>query len=244
VEIEHLSREYIDAKVEKVFTHFFPDFRKRPIPPSVCDIALALQRGDKIPSRIPFSFDCDLGIAPNGKKILGRFDFATRAVLVDPSLAYDSSRFRWTLSHEIGHLVLHRHLARDKIKISDAPAIVDTRTALRFGKKARSSEREWIEWQANEFAAAMILPRIQLYRELLRYQEKELHLGRRGFIYVDDQPENRNLYYQTIAHLAQFFTTSRIVLHRRLHDLRLLQDNRPENRARIGYLMKSLLDTE
>lgn len=235
-----MSRNDIDAKVEEVFVHFFPDFPQRVFLPPLDDVVEGFTERYKI----PFYFDYDLGIGDGGKKILGRFDFHPRAIFVDRSLRRNGPRFRWTLAHEIGHLVLHRNITKDGECISREPRLVDTRTELRYGKKAKYSDLQWIEWQASQFAAAMILPRAALCVQLVRFQKSELHLGNAGRIYVDDQPVNRHLYRQTIEHLIRVFNTSVTILHRRLQDLGLLQDDRSENRARIGYLMKSLLDTD
>ena len=55
-------------------------------------------------------FDADLGTSEGGRKILGRFYISTRTVVIDASLEVDSPRWRFTVAHEIGHLVLHRSM--------------------------------------------------------------------------------------------------------------------------------------
>ena len=51
----------------------------------------------------------DLGKNASGKRILGKFIFEPRTILIDRSLSNDK-RFSFTLAHEFGHLVLHRNV--------------------------------------------------------------------------------------------------------------------------------------
>jgi hypothetical protein len=91
----HLNRGDIDKKVEEVLFHFDPQaFSRRASP------IYAVVDGLKDVYHIPFLFDQDLGRSRRGKrvfKILGRFDFKPRQILIDKSLPHDSPRFRWTL---------------------------------------------------------------------------------------------------------------------------------------------------
>ena len=148
-----LSREEIDAKAEEVILHFDPSAFVKHISP-----LYQVVKGLIDTYHVPFHFDQDLGYSRPGRKILGRFDFRPRQILIDKLLPYDSPRFRWTLSHEIGHLALHRSLNPTLIS-KETPQFVDTREQLRFIRTAKRSELQWIEWQANQFASALLLPR-------------------------------------------------------------------------------------
>ena len=124
--------------------------------------------------KVPFHFNQDLGLSKRGKKILGRFDFQPRQIFVDKILPHDSPRFRWTLCHEVGHFVLHRKL-NPRFISRDAPEFVDTKTELGFIRTARKSELEWIEWQANQFAASLLLPRAIVMRTIVSVQKSIRH---------------------------------------------------------------------
>jgi hypothetical protein len=91
-----LSRGDTDAKAEEAALHFDPQAFTRLTSP-VYEVVAGLK--DKY--HIPFFFDQDLGYSAKGKKILGRFDFTPRRILIDQVLPYDSPRFRWTLCHEM-----------------------------------------------------------------------------------------------------------------------------------------------
>ena len=237
--VPHIGRDYIDQKAEEVLSFFSPECLKYGNPPPIYDIVHGLQQQ----FAIPFSFDSDLGTR-NGKKVLGRFDFSPRSIHVDKALPYDSPRFRWTLCHEIGHLVLHRTLAKNGAVISQDQRLVDTRTELRFGTKSTYSDAQWVEWQASQFASSMLLPRSPLFARLVSFQETELQIRNKGNIYVDDNARNIANYLKTINHLHMLFQTSKTILIRRLRSLGILQDNRHETRGRLRNVMKSLFDTD
>ncbi len=104
-----------------------------------------------------------LGVTMTGEdpEVLGAVWVGTREVFIDQSLdPYENpameGRFRFTVAHEIGHWWLHRGY------IQDAPGENDL-----FGNVSHkrptvvcraSHWREPIEWQADTFAAALLMP--------------------------------------------------------------------------------------
>jgi Zn-dependent peptidase ImmA (M78 family) len=229
----HLSRDQIDAEAEKVALHFDPRAFARTTSP-----LYEVMNGLKEKYRVSFFFDRDLGTSERGRKILGRFDFTSRRISIDGILPYDSPRFRWSLSHEIGHLVLHRKLDRKLISL-DTPALIDTRIQLRFVRTAARSELEWVEWQANKFAAAMLLPRPIVHTALVAVQH-ELDIPRPGSIYLDDQRHNLTAYLLTLRLLSERLNVSRTMLRIRLLDLGILIDGRPFHRDPIQEGLRAL----
>jgi len=231
----HLNRGDIDKKVEEVLLHFDPRALTRRVSP-----IYAVVGGLKDVYHIPFHFDQDLGRSRRGKrvfKIFGRFDFEPRQILIDKSLPHDSPRFRWTLCHEIGHLVLHRKLDPKSIS-RDAAQLVDTRTELRFIRSARWSELEWIEWQANQFASGMLLPRPIVHVAVATIQQ-ELEIRRPGSIYLDDQPRNIRDYISVLNHVSKRLNVSRTVLRIRLINLGILTDARRSSRDHIQETLRA-----
>jgi len=229
----HLSRDEIDAKAEEVALHFYPAAFTRQTSP-----LYEVMNGFQTKYHVPFLFDQDLGISDHGRKILGRFDFASRQISIDRILPYDSPRFRWTICHEIGHLVLHRKLDRKLISL-EKPAFIDTRTQLRFVRTAARSEREWVEWQANKFASGLLLPRPIVYTTLTEVQI-ELDIRRPGSIYLDDQHHNLIAYLATLRSVSERLKVSRTMLRIRLLDLGILVDARPLHRDPIQDALRAL----
>ena len=232
-----LSRNEIDAKAEEVALHFNPEAfagQRSPI--------YEVVTGLKDVYSIPFYFDQDLGYSAAGKKILGRFDFEPRQILIDKILPYDSPRFRWTLCHEVGHLVLHRKL-NPRLVSRDAPQFVDTREELRFIRSARWSELKWIEWQANQFASALLLPRPIIHTAVAVIQH-ELNIRRPGSIYLDDQPLNVRDYITVLRHVARRLSVSRTVLRIRLLNLGILTDARRGSRDHIQKTLRAFFSED
>jgi Zn-dependent peptidase ImmA (M78 family) len=230
---EILSRHDIDQRAEALALHFdhaaFDHLRS--------PLYLVVKALAEI-HRLPFLFRQDLGSRTVGKKILGRFDFDPSRILIDQTLSEDSPRFRWTLCHEIGHYVLHRHL--DPSRIGDDRPLIDTRDELFFIRTAAKTDRQWIEWQANKFAAALLLPRPILKRALIAAQDK-LDMPKPGSIYVDDQPRNLRDFETVIRQLSAQLGASKTMIRIRLIDLKLLTDARPQARDLLQGTLRELV---
>lgn len=67
----------------------------------------------------------------------------------------DTSRFRFSLAHELGHLVLHKDFHK-KLKISNLSDVMN------FMKDIDIREYSFLEAQANKFAGYFLLPREDL----------------------------------------------------------------------------------
>ena len=88
-------------------------------------------------------------------------------ILVDKGL-YDphyEHMFRFTFAHEVGHALLHRKFCADLDNMKayaeqgSIRAIQDTRERFAHTDKYRlQTERDWLEWQANAFASAILMP--------------------------------------------------------------------------------------
>ncbi len=102
--------------------------------------------------------------------VLGGIWFGARLVKVDQSLDPTRNsrllgRYRFTIAHEIGHWRLHReHLMNDPSAASlfeqkDTPAFV-----------CRSSSKPPEEWQADQFAACILIPRRLVFEAWERWR--------------------------------------------------------------------------
>lgn len=79
-------------------------------------------------------------------------------IVVGVNSLHHPNRQRFTIAHEIGHILLHK----GKEVHVDRPIRVN----LRDGRSARATDPE--EIQANKFASALLLPRHLLIRDLQR----------------------------------------------------------------------------
>ncbi len=103
-----------------------------------------------------------LGIPVIGGKrdLLGALWADDRSVFIDYMLdpderSWSEGRYRFTVAHEIGHWQVHRELLPSRL---DQPSLFQRDPAPTIvSRKSRAKER--IEWQADFFAACLLMPR-------------------------------------------------------------------------------------
>ncbi len=166
----------------------------------------------------------DLNPSQKEKRILGKFCYGTppRIILDKTHEESESSmRVRFTLAHELGHFVLHRHR-----KIKNTEELIDTAEDLPRYFITPKKSRNWVEWQANYFAGALLIPPAPVEKEL-KIIQKDMEIKRNiGEIYLDDSASNKRDFLGTLAKLAIFFNVSQTCMEIRLRQLNLLIDKR------------------
>lgn len=115
---------------------------------------------------------------------------------LDIYLKYEN-RTRFTIAHEIGHLVLHGSLFR-KFNINSIEKLNT------FSNKLTDDEYSWIEYQAYSFASQVLVPTRQLLDEI----KKKL-----GRVPINEMPE---VFFPIAQDLLQIFQVSGEVFLRRL----------------------------
>ena len=85
------------------------------------------------------------------KKILGVMIPAKNAIYIDPILTSNLTMKRFTQAHELAHWILHRKLDLSDYELSD------TTETLNQARKLVTTY-DWIEWQANAYAAMLLMP--------------------------------------------------------------------------------------
>jgi Zn-dependent peptidase ImmA (M78 family) len=107
----------------------------------------------------------NLTIAPiSGMKsdydVEGCLDSNLTTIFIDTNIYMKNEhRARFTIAHEIGHLILHNKIFRD-LRISrpeDIYKLTNTITEDEYG---------WLEYQAYTFAGHVLVPKIELIKEL------------------------------------------------------------------------------
>ena len=89
------------------------------------------------------------------------------------------------------------------------------------------TEKHWIEWQANQFAACLIMPRKSVLGKLILWQVTE-GIRNRGKVYLDHQPDNIRNFKVMITLLAYEFKVSRTILEYRMNDLEIITYANPK----------------
>jgi Zn-dependent peptidase ImmA (M78 family) len=177
---------------------------------SVPPRALSFQRLEKY---VQESLGAKLLWLPSDAQQLGGYDCAQNIFYLNPKLK-STNRHLFVLAHEVGHYVLHRNLRIDQVSYD---SFSDPEYNFRTNKYELNNPKHWIEWQANCFASALVVPAVPLVVRLYIYQEE---LGtRRGKLYVDDQYVNVQTYRELIKKLAYFFDVSRTTVVYKLKDM-------------------------
>lgn len=155
----------------------------------------------------------------NEKNLLGRVDFESNEIFIYKNDVEDEKRDRFTLTHEISHIILGhgRYLDKDSLEESD---LAD----LDFLDNSMVAK---LEFQANYLVGCLLVPQKQLVKEFLKIYS-ELGLVRRGifWVYLDNQPGNKLIANNVISKLARYFNVSKSVIRIRLIGFGLLHDMR------------------
>lgn len=211
----------IEVKSKKLLTTYSPDYFATIKPTPLLSIVDFL----KTTYYIFFDFEVNLGFSADNSRMLGACNPIKKVILIDSSLKSDEHKFNFTLAHELGHLALHRG-----VKITHAPddnINIETVNETPIAKTGFNTESEWMEWQANYYASALLMPDNIFTSKLVQIQKQ---LGARiGKIYVDKQPCNQQRLYEIIGMLGGFFHVSFSAAKYRLNALKLIDDKRKEH---------------
>lgn len=176
---------------------------------------------DFLASRYPIEFKSE-SIYP----LLGRIEFDPLSITIDNSL--DEHRFRFTLCHEIGHLVLHQKLLYNRINTRE-----DDEYSLSLNSNISDINIRRIEIQSNIFASYLLMPTEQFQLEVMKFFVRERI--QKNYIYLDRQIINQVLANSLITEVSFIFNVSKESVKLRLIDAGLLKDT-------IRFSYKKLLE--
>lgn len=155
----------------------------------------------------------------SGGRLLGTFSAEPLSISIYQ--AQSPERQRFTLAHELGHLLLGHsdYLLSEDTEDDD----LERSEAAYFGIK----DVQRLEWQANYFAACLLMPKDTFSRRFI-FKANQLGLRDRGFgpLYVDEQRTNLKNFYALTHDLMARFNVSRESARLRLIELGLLNDAR------------------
>jgi hypothetical protein len=163
-----------------------------------------------------------------GAPILGEISFAPKRILIARAPHHTMFSRKFTIAHELGHLLLNhgRYLKRE-IFSEDQASLSDDQADSAGVRLIDVVDIKYVEWQANHFASALLLPHQQFIlafeRLLAQYDVRDRGYG---ILYLDNQVCNRNTYLLVTNKLREQFRVSRKVVEIRLKGLHLLTDNR------------------
>lgn len=178
----------------------------------------------------------------------GDREIIINGVLADSSNKTDGHRFNFTLAHELFHAIEHLPLTAPAVmpgmariqfcdtayspplvqSLSGAARAVDRWAAIDSGPRSLNNDEDWREWQANTFAAALLMPRWGVTTEFQRRlgtdsinvpqgsKPREVALEIAGGILFNHVVYERSL--------GEIFAVSRQAMAIRLLDLKLVRE--------------------
>lgn len=157
--------------------------------------------------------------------VLGRIAFQPLEITVVSYHGDARGRQRFTLAHELGHYLLghERYMTGEYYEEADIDGVVASGLGL--------DDIDRMEWQANQFASCLLLPRKHFIRDCYSAAEEcDLKNRGHGFLFVDHQMCNAHNFYFMTNLLRLKYDVSRRAVALRLKRLGLLNDTRQDNR--------------
>lgn len=233
---DRLNRTGIQAKLDLLWNYLFPGRQVPPLEYPVMEMQAEMAKR----RLVEFIFDQEIPSPPDRQRY-GEFTVAPHCrIFIHSGLEFAGPRFKATLSHEMGHYVLHRKLLSNRTYISRSQKVPDEEEAGRYGRMAGISDLQWAEWQANEFMASILLPLTGLIYRTVNLQ-RELGL-RAGQVYIDNQACTQADSGYILANIAVDTMIQFPIVFARMGALGLINDKRFRNphRGVIDDVQKSL----
>jgi Zn-dependent peptidase ImmA (M78 family) len=207
--IEEIAADLLDKHCGRVL--------RKADPTPVMDIL------EKLKERTNLQYRCeDLG-SVDGKKILGKVNFPNTTLYLDLSLLNERKvQFRFTAAHEIGHWVLHRYRPLRFGEQKPVPEVVDDEDSI--CRLESVGPRDWVERQANAFAAGLVLPSATFPVELVTAQ-KEIGITKNfGVVFVNKEGYSKRDLVKLLTILAAKYDVSKQSVEVRLRTLQFMID--------------------
>ena len=155
----------------------------------------------------------------DGTKLLGYFDSQSNKILIDYTIV-GTERFPFTLAHEIAHFVLHKNLKMNQTVYNNFKDSVHNIFTQQY---ELINDKNWIEWQANNFASAILMPHTSILARLIEVQRRMGVSRNQGTIYVDHQEQNKKDFHTYVDYLSNHFGTSKQSVEYRLKSLGIIK---------------------
>ena len=200
---------------ERFLGHLAPQVLAAPDFTPLADIMTALHSK----GYLTFDFNTPLGYSPQGHKYLGRYQPTLKRISIDRNLSDQDPRYTFTIAHELGHFYLHSKIRPEAFGIRPEDGILDSARDLAVHRIQSTQLRSVIEWQANRFAAGILVPRRTLPLAVVKVQTEVGITHNLGKVWFDPQRPNDRDYRDTVANLAALYQVSRSVIRFRLGEL-------------------------
>lgn len=166
---------------------------------------------------------------------LARYDIPNNTIQIAKSLDFDSPRWRFTVAHESGHIVLHKELLQSHQieELCDDDNIVASNDIT---DSLMDQEYKRLEIQANKFASCFLMPMLPLaYHFTLSKDRNNIRLP---WLFLDDQPCNIADCENVFSDLSAIFGVSKESIKYRLINVKFCKEGRRADK--IGNLIRRL----
>lgn len=171
----------------------------------------------------------------SGRQVLSYCSHAKNCIWIHNSLI-DTAQYNFIIAHEIGHYFLHENVSLNQ---GYYESLEDSKYDLRKKKNTLSSDRNWIEWQANTFASYLLMPR-NTFLKRLYIAKRNVGYPTEKVLYIDDQRSNIVNFSLIQNELARYFGTTKAVVTYRLISLNLVKFN--SRTRRVDDLINEYLE--
>jgi hypothetical protein len=226
--VPDLSLEDIAGRAEAFLARFDAECLQRPLSTPLGTICTKL----RAEYGLPIDLSADLGYSSAGYRIVGQFDYRSRGISIDRTMTPNTLDFAFSLAHEIGHLVLHRKLGPTIFASLRQDPFEDGVNQFQYDRAPTSAPGDLIEWQANKFAGALLMPRPTVK---LAVQERQQERGiTRGFgrVWVDWRGQALGDLNDMLKFLSERYQVPEAVANVRLRELGILVEETPPNGLR------------
>ncbi|SVD90838.1 uncharacterized protein METZ01_LOCUS443692, partial [marine metagenome] len=120
------------------------------------------------------------------KNILGGLNVDEKTVEINENLSHQEGRMNFTAAHETGHIILHAPIYSEQNKRHES----NTQTADKLNILCRKDEgfegdkKEPEEWQADKFAAYLLMPTASVKRAFFRVRRRPINVKRKSLIEI------------------------------------------------------------
>jgi Zn-dependent peptidase ImmA (M78 family) len=214
-----LTVREIEAVATELLRNYCPGVLHKPKTTPVVEIIQRLHER----TGILFAME-DLGWKETSK-VLGKVCFRKKTLYLDVCLEHErKAAFRFTATHEIGHWVLHRYNYKNwkfDTQLPNGDGLDDDdRTLCRLEKR---TQKDWLEFQANVFAASLVTPREMFVFALIETQQAMGIKRNIGHIYLSDAEYSHRDFEMTVTRLSSVFGVSKESVRVRIKTLQLLE---------------------
>jgi Zn-dependent peptidase ImmA (M78 family) len=218
-----LSRAQIDDYAEALLSAHFPDQLCKPSPINPAELITLAHDSDGV-TTIPQDLGHD-----GGRKRLGRTYLKRKVIALDLVLFQERQvSLPFVMAHELGHWLLHRDCPVNSIKQQEQ--LPDDNEDIETFEEPDLiwTPLRWLEWQANTFAAALLVPRKAAIRAIWSVQSDLGIATQKGIVYENATPMGQCETEDQLDRIAKLFNISKTLTRIRLRKLNLYQRQKDE----------------